>query len=341
MTKKSFFELLKKGSPVIPLLLSLLCAVSLWLYVMSVESPVYTNTFYGVKVELRNESVLQKNSLSVFSGQNSSVNVTVTGKRSLINSLRSEDLTAYVDVGNITDAGEYGLDIKLESMEGLTLTSLSVNKVTVYIESMITKYVSIDPEIVYYGGVSTPGCSMGSPYIMPTSTMPEVTTVAVTGPSSLVSNIEKAQVNPIDLGTIESSMQYDTYLQLVDASGQVYTSPYITIANSRVTVYFPVMSEKEVEVVPEFTGTFDTKAYSYSVTPAKVKVRGEVSVLKATDRISFTVEGKDADLVGSKKYALVMENEALKIADGTEQVTLTVKKNDAKADSTGVEESEK
>lgn len=122
MTKKSFFELLKKGSPVIPLLLSLLCAVSLWLYVMSVESPVYTNTFYGVKVELRNESVLQKNSLSVFSGQNSSVNVTVTGKRSLINSLRSEDLTAYVDVGNITDAGEYGLDIKLESMEGLTLT---------------------------------------------------------------------------------------------------------------------------------------------------------------------------------------------------------------------------
>ena len=77
------------------------------------------------------------------------------------------------------------------------------------------------------------------------------------------------------------------------------------------------------------------------MTPAKVKVRGEVSVLKATDRISFTVEGKDADLVGSKKYALVMENEALKIADGTEQVTLTVKKNDAKADSTGVEESEK
>jgi len=157
---------------IIPVLLSVLCAISLWLYVMSVESPLDNNTFYGVNVELRNETVLKKNSLSVFSGQNTSVNVTVTGKKSLLNRLRAEDLVAYVDVGNITEAGEYGLDIKLDPVEGVTLSGLSVNKVTVFVESMVTKYVPIDAEISYSGGVTTGlGYSMGTPSILATSSI--------------------------------------------------------------------------------------------------------------------------------------------------------------------------
>ncbi|MCI8331409.1 MAG: hypothetical protein HFE78_01080 [Clostridiales bacterium] len=327
---------------IIPVLLSVLCALSLWLYVMSVESPLDSDTFYDVKVELRNETVLQKNSLSVFSGQNASVNVTVTGKKSLLNRLGSKDLVAYVDVGNITEAGEYGLDIKLDPVDGVTLSGLSVNKVTVFVESMVTKYVPIDAEIIYTGGVTSGfGYSMGTPSILATSSMPEITTTAISGPSSLVNNVDRARVTPIELGSISSSVTYNAVLQMVDANGQVYTSPYITIANPNVTVYFPVVTEKEVEVVPEFTGSFDKEEYSYSVTPAKVKIRGEEAALSTADHITFIVDGKDADLVGSKTYDLTVDNEKIEIADGTEQVTLTVKKEESKNDSHGSGETKK
>ncbi|MCI8589794.1 MAG: hypothetical protein HFE77_03685 [Clostridiales bacterium] len=342
MTATEFLNKLKKVSPVVPILLSVLCAMSLWLYVMSVESPLDNNTFYGVNVELRNETVLQKNSLSVFSGQNTSVNVTLTGKKSLLNRLRAEDLVAYVDVGNITEAGEYGLDIKLDPVDGVTLSGFSVNKVTVFVESMVTKYVPIDSEIIYSGGVTRGfGYSMGTPSILATSSMPEVTTTAISGPSSLVNNVDKARVTPIELGSISSSVTYNAVLQMVDANGQVYASPYITIANPNVTVYFPVVTEKEVDVVPEFTGSFNKDEYSYSVTPAKVKIRGEEAALSTADHITFIVDGKDTDLVGSKQFALAVDNEKIEIVDGTEQVTLTVKKEESKSDARSNDEAKK
>ena len=266
----------------------------------------------------------------------------MTGKKSLLNRLRAEDLVAYVDVGNITEAGEYGLDIKLDPVEGVTLSGLSVNKVTVFVESMVTKYVPIDAEISYSGGVTTGlGYSMGTPSILATSSMPEVTTTAITGPSSLVNNVDKARVTPIELGTISSSVTYNAVLQLVDANGQVYTSPYITIANPNVTVYFPVVTEKEVDILPEFTGAFDKEAYSYSVTPAKVKIRGEEAALSTADHITFIVEGKDADLVGSHSYDLTINNEKIEIADGTESVVLTVKKDETKSDARSADEGKK
>ena len=91
-------------SPVIPIILSLVCAFVLWMYVMSVESPTYTETFKNVGVSLQNESIIAKNGLSVVSGTGYHVDVTVTGRKSIISRLDSDDIKAYVDLSGISSS---------------------------------------------------------------------------------------------------------------------------------------------------------------------------------------------------------------------------------------------
>ena len=101
------------ASSIVPIILSVLCAVGLWLYVRSVESPVFNTTYNGVKVELRNENLMQSG-LSVLSGKNYTVDITLSGKKSQLSQLTADDIDAYVDLSTVREAGEYALEINVD-----------------------------------------------------------------------------------------------------------------------------------------------------------------------------------------------------------------------------------
>ena len=315
-------------SPVIPIILSLVCAFVLWMYVMSVESPTYTETFKNVGVSLQNESIIAKNGLSVVSGTGYHVDVTVTGRKSIISRLDSDDIKAYVDLSGISSSGEYLLEIKTELDSGVSLYRLSQSTITVYVDMTTSKTVPIDPNITYYGGVTAgEGYSMGKPYIMATADMQDTASVVVNGPVSILNTIVKAKVRPIEIGAITASVPFTSPLVLYDESGNEVNSSYITIVTPDVRVYFPVVTERELEIKPNFTGSFDTSAYSYSVSPSSVKVRAEEKVFEKMTAITFDVSKSDTALVGETKYELVPDG--VEIADGTTEVTLKVEKKTA------------
>ncbi len=322
----------KRGSPALPLILSLICAFALWLYVISVESPLYTQVFEGVQVELRNETVLTQNGLSILSGYGTTVDLTVTGRRSVLNFMHSEDLTAYADLSTITGAGEFPLEIRTDPIEGITVGGISENTVLVYADITTSKTIPISSDITYYGGVTTgAGYSMGTPYIMPTTTMPDVTSITVKGPVSVLNAVDHAQVSPVDLGTITSSVTYNTVLQLIDTDGEQLNSQYITIASGgAVTVYFPVVTEKEVTVEPVFSDSYDNAAYAITITPRRLVVRGEESVIRNVSRITFAVSGTPEDHLGTENFELSITG--MEIVDGTKSVSMTVRKNEIAAD---------
>ncbi len=328
---KSNVENKNGRSPVFPIILSLICAVVLWMYVMSVESPSYKQTFKDVEVVLQNESVISKNGLSVLSGNGRTVDVTVMGRKSLINRMSSDDIVAYVDLSGINSSGTYQPEIKTELQTGLTLDSLSEKTITVYIDMTTSKTVPIDSDIEYNGGVTKgKGYSMGKPYILATADMQDAASVVVNGPVTILNTISYAKVRTVELGAITSSVTFMSPLVLYSEKGVEVKNQYVSLVTPSVSVYFPVVTERDIAVAPNFTGSFDTSKYSYTVSPATVRVRAEESVLDSITSVTFDVSKSDSALLGVTKYELPAEG--LEIADGTTEVSLTVKtKQDSKS----------
>ena len=80
-------------------ILALLFAVILWLIVVNIDDPVKTVQFSGIKVQILHTSELEKQGLcyDVIEGTDT-INVSVTGRRSIIEEISKENITATADM---------------------------------------------------------------------------------------------------------------------------------------------------------------------------------------------------------------------------------------------------
>ena len=79
--------------------ISLLMALALWIYIVSLSSDEFTRTFRGVPVQLINEDMLRSSRNMVITNlDTNSVTVTVVGPRRIVSALSAEDIVAQVDV---------------------------------------------------------------------------------------------------------------------------------------------------------------------------------------------------------------------------------------------------
>ena len=114
------------------MLLSLLIAVGMWIYVMGSVDPEMTYTFNGLKVEMQGAEGLAEQDLTAKLNSPKLVNVTIEGKRSQVNKVKSksEMVEAYVDVSTC-DYGRNEGRIQIKLPEGTTGISIeSVSKET-------------------------------------------------------------------------------------------------------------------------------------------------------------------------------------------------------------------
>lgn len=106
---------------------SILCAVLVW-FTVSVTAYKTTHvTFYNVPVsgDLTG-TVAEANGLSTVSCDVETVTVELEGNRSQIGRLTSEDLTAYLQIGNISTAGEFNFDIDIRSDADISFSTAEI-----------------------------------------------------------------------------------------------------------------------------------------------------------------------------------------------------------------------
>ena len=79
-------------------ILAVLGAFLIWLYAEAMDDPNYTRDFVGIPVTITNNA---PNGLTVVSGSNYMVNITVQGNRKMVEELTYEDVEAFVDISDI------------------------------------------------------------------------------------------------------------------------------------------------------------------------------------------------------------------------------------------------
>ena len=112
-------------------IISLISSMIMWVYVASVETEEFKQTFRGVRVQLVGETLLRDSkNLVVTDMDTSTVTVEVVGPRRIVGSLDSDKIYAQIDVSKLSRAAYTSQQYSVIFPDGTDTSNLSVTRKT-------------------------------------------------------------------------------------------------------------------------------------------------------------------------------------------------------------------
>ena len=255
-------------------LFCLLAAFVLWIYVIVSDPPTDSHDFTRLPVKLMGLEQVEQRNLALYSGKGNMVDVTVSGKKSVISRLEDEDISVTADLSGITEGSNYTIPVVVRAPEGCKVESVSRDSISVMVDEKITVYMDLTlqrsnqknlPDGCYYGAV-------------------ELTTdkITVTGPRSYVNSVKTAQVN-LDLADVQRSSTVTAEVKLLSGRGDPITSPYLVWVPSSLEVEVPVYKKVTAPLTVDFVWDYleDGRNCTVTLDPATVTMDGEVDAVEA------------------------------------------------------------
>ena len=245
------------------------------------ENENYEYTFENVVVQLDGINELKNNKdLSIISGYDQTVSITVVGSRREILNYTADDIFARVDLGAISTADRYSLNVDVELPENMKLVSSDPSRINVFVDETATITVDLNIDLLY--NVAT-DLTIHEPE-------PSVDKITVTGPKTVLETIAGARVR-YDLGAVTTSVNFNSSIVLVDEAGDEIGNPYIKTDVSDVMVTVPVTMEKTLPLTARYTAN-DTDRFTYVVTftPETVKVTGDPRTVSEMMAVEVNVD---------------------------------------------------
>lgn len=280
-------------------IISLLIAFSIWLVVVNIDDPVISYTYSGIPVEVINGEALTRQGMVYEIVDNTDVvSVTITGKRTVVESIGKENIKAIADVENITSMDKVEIQVFTnKNNDLLDSVKADISFVELNIENLkevhmpISVAVNGDPQDGYVvGDVAT-----------------NQNTVKISGPESVVSTVVKAEVE-VNVNGRVSDITTTSDIKLYDAAGNLVDMSNISMNVKTISISATVLSTKAVEVI-----------YSYSGTPADgYVVDGDL----ASDRMAVNISGRQSVLESINN--IVVPASAIDVEDADKDVEVSV-----------------
>ena len=247
----------------LPALLSLLLAFSLWLYVASTESPTGQKTVSDIEVKIVGADTLSNTyGFSILSGYDATAEVTLSGKQSALNALTDGAVTARVDVSDITAAGSYTKSIQVIPPSGMSVVRCSPDTIVVDVDVKESVSVPVlEPEETF---ALPEGVNFTRSY--------SAESVQVTGPKTVVDSIYGVRCQ-VELGEFTQSVTKSVPIRFVDKENNEITDPYLVPNPSTLAVTYTLYKEKTVPLVLDVKALLEGEKITQRVTPEKVTVQ--------------------------------------------------------------------
>lgn len=304
-----------RNEKLIAKILCVLAAIILWFYVVMTDTTTDEKVFSGISVDIRGRDRIEDTlGLTIISGYDLTVDVTVKGPRADINRLTVDDVKAYIDMKTVDGAGEYTLPIRTSLPNGITAGALSANYMTVYVDKRTT--ISVPVKIVT-SQVIEADFTMGTPE-------PSIETVNVSGPEEVLRTIDHAEAS-FDLGRVSKTLISTGKLTLVDANGNEINDPYVRLQTSEVTVRFPVYIYRDFDLkVDTKYGYYDSTNSRITISPASIQVRGDPDVISSMDSVSLGQIDEKKITGDETKNMVIMLPDGVENLSGTTTATVTI-----------------
>ena len=262
----------------ISLLISVVVALGMWLYVITVVSPGSKTTFYNIPVYLEGASILEERGLMVTDVNTTNVDLELSGNRVDLNELNNSNIIIKANLATIYDPGE---DIQLSytisypgnvANNAFTEESRSPGYVTISVERIA--YKSVPVNVVTTGSVPTGYVDKAEEMLL------DYDEIQITGPASVVSQITQARIEVSLNDQMESVSQSFRYT-LCNALGDPVDSELITVNTKEVSVKIPVQQVKVIKLKVNLIsgGGATAEEVTYDVMPGSIQVCGSKAAL--------------------------------------------------------------
>ena len=303
------------------MVISLLASLAIWVYITSVDSDEYKQSFRGVRVQLVGEDVLrQSKGLVITDLDTNSVTVELVGPRRIIASLDSADIVAQVDVSKLSQAAYTSLQYSLVFPDRTDSASIQASKkspdtVNFMVSAQTSKTIQVRGS---FEGQLAEGYTAEIPVFEPS-------TITISGPDAYISNVSYAWVT-FGKDGVDSTYSVETGFVLLDKDGEECATTGISCSTDVVKATLPLLAKKEVPLnVDLIEGAGATsKNTKVKIEPETITLAGDSALMAGLNKITVaTIDLTDFGLSFTDTFTIPLSDE-VKNLTGVTEATVTV-----------------
>ena len=320
MKMKAKFKKLNNSKP-FWMIVSLITSLIIWVYISSVETEEFKQTFRGVRVELAGESLLRDSrNLVVTDMDTSTVTIEVVGPRRIVAALDSDKIYAQIDVSKLTRASYTSQQYAVIFPDGTDTSNLTVLRKTpetinFMVSSLTTKTVQVRGS---FDGSIAEGFTAETPVFEPAN-------IQLSGPEAYLKNVDYAWVT-FGKENADSTYQVETGYTLMTADNTPASTTGITTSTDTVTATLPLLTLKEVNLgvnLIEGAGANEENT-KVTIEPDSIILAGDSTLLAGMNRINLaTIDLTDFAVSFTDTFTIPIDND-LKNTTGVTEAKVTV-----------------
>ena len=311
-------------------IVSLVASLVFWIYVSSVETEEFKQTFRGVKVELVGENLLRDSkNLVITDLDTNTVTIEVVGPRRVVAGLDNDDIVAQVDVSKLSRSAYTSQQYAVIFPDGTDTGSISVTRkmpetVNFLISPQTSKSIQVRGS---FDGTLADGYTAETPVFEPS-------TITVMGSEAYLKNVEYAWVT-FSKEDVSSTYSVETGFTLMDANNEPCSTTGLTFSDDVVTATLPLLMLKDVKLdvnIIEGSGA-NSENTKITIEPESISLAGDSKILEGMNKIVLaTIDLTDFASSFVETYTIPLDNELTSTTGITEaEVTVEITGLETKA----------
>ena len=265
---RKFYRLLEDSRFL--MVVSVLIAIFLWGYVVVFVNNEHTTTIYDVPINMQyRQSAYQSQGLDVIEMDITTVDVSVTGPRSVTGDLTADDIIIYPAITTIDGAGTYTFLLtsdKTSNISNFTINSYSKDSVTVRLDRLVTKEFPVEVDISSLAVADD--CMADRPTTNPS-------TVQITGPEYKVNTVSRVVAATITTETLSQTSVLPSDVRLYDETGNEVDTKLLSMDVKEIDITIPIMKEVILPVVVDYINVpqgFDTSLLKQTLSMHEIRL---------------------------------------------------------------------
>lgn len=221
--------------------LAVLIALVLWLAIVNVNDPEKTITVSNIPISVTNESAITSRDMVYNVKSEQYLNITVSGKRSIVSNLSAEDFRATASLKELSKVNSIPVDVTTKNASlgrKITIVKQSAQTILVDVENVEEK--DFTDLVVEYTGKVADG------YVAGLSSM-STGEVTVKAPTSIIDKIKKVAVR-CSLDGTNTNISKKCPVILYDKNDKEIKSDEIELSDKKIRVNVNVLRAKQVPI---------------------------------------------------------------------------------------------
>lgn len=269
-------------SKILSVLLSIAVAFGLWLYVITVDNPEFSDTVLDVPVSFTGETALNERGFIISLDLDSTVDLKLTGNRSDVIKCDRTNLTVKCDLSKIYDEGTHNLEYTVSFPGDVGNNALDVERYPSTIPVKVVRWSQKEVPV----SVVCEGTVPENYFADTENVVKDFSSVLVVGPKSVVEQIDEALIR-VDLTDQTESISQSYRYTLVNVNGEAVDASSIEVNLEEIHVDVKIQYVKEIPLVVKLVDGGGATAGNVKLDyePRSIKLAGSEAILEDLNEI--------------------------------------------------------